>query len=184
MSSTSLRSNPASRRSWPTSHGPCRRFGLTAGVSYPTSSPTSRPTCSAGSMVAARRGRFLVLQGLGQAWDLSTESYEDDATRLHDQLSAILRDGPECGVHTVAWCDSFANLDRRLRNPLREFAMRVGFAMGRDESVRLLESQAGTTLKENQACLYDDDRSTSEKFRAYGRFDLGWAVKQIGLRHG
>lgn len=128
--------------------------------------------------------RFLVLQGLGQARDLSTESYEDDATRLHDQLSAILRDGPECGVHTVAWCDSFANLDRRLRNPLREFAMRVGFAMGRDESVRLLESQAGTTLKENQACLYDDDRSTSEKFRAYGRFDLGWAVKQIGLRHG
>ena len=128
--------------------------------------------------------RYLVLHGLGQARDLATDDYEDDAVRRQEAMTAILRDGPECGIHTIAWTDSLANLDRRLRNPLREFALRVGAAMSREESSRLLESPAAAHLRDNQACLYNEDRSTIEAFRAYALPDLGWVARQRQGRRG
>ena len=40
--------------------------------------------------------------------------------------ATILRDGPACGIHTIAWCDSYATVNRLLdRQSLRDFDLRV-----------------------------------------------------------
>ncbi len=56
-------------------------------------------------------------------------------------LAAILRDGPEVGIHTLVWCESVDVLHRRLgADALREFGVRVGATMDDDSSITLLDT--------------------------------------------
>ena len=92
-------------------------------------------------------------------------------------LAAILRDGPEVGVHTLVWCDSVDLLHRRLGpDALREFGVRVGAAMDDDASITLLDTPDATRLKPHQALLYDESRGRLVKFRPYGLPAPGWAL--------
>ncbi len=63
--------------------------------------------------------------------DFSFSSFGSDkqaAPKLSDQFATILREGPDLGVHTLIWCDTYTNLTRILdRRSLREFEMRVVF---------------------------------------------------------
>src|SRR6185312_2823785 len=65
---------------------------------------------------------FLFIYGLHRARDLrpdesfSFASFDADAAvpSLAQQFETILRDGPELGIHTIAWCDTMTNLGRSL----------------------------------------------------------------------
>ena len=91
------------------------------------------------------------------------------------QFAAILRDGPEVGVHTLVWCDTVTNLNRTLdRRLLREFALRVAFQMSAEDSSTLLDSPAASKVGPNRAYLYSEDEGRLEKFRPYGLPPAEW----------
>jgi len=143
--------------------------------------------------------RLLVVNGLGRAHDFDAEASHvpvlapapgdlGDAADEHDLppdsldrldpvgvLEAILRDGPEVGVHTLVWCDTVELLYRRLGpDALREFGLRVGGAMSQEDSVALLDSTYGATLRPAHALLYDEDHGRLVKLRPYALPPDGW----------
>jgi hypothetical protein len=87
-----------------------------------------------------------------------------------DKLFAdILRDGPAVGVHTLAYADTPATLDRTFeRHTMREFDNRVLFQMSAADSSNLIDSPAANKLGPNRALSFSEEQGTMEKFRPYG----------------
>jgi hypothetical protein len=120
---------------------------------------------------------YLYIHGLHQARDLRPDdmpsippygSAEPPAPSLAQQFADILRDGPEVGVHTIVWCDTFTNLERALdHRALREFAMRVAFQMSAEDSSRLIDSPQASKLGPHRALFLSEDEGRLEKFRPY-----------------
>jgi KaiC/GvpD/RAD55 family RecA-like ATPase len=94
---------------------------------------------------------------------LSDSGSEPDHAK---RLSKILREGPEVGVHTVIWCDTFANLDRTLdRGVLRDIALRVSGPLPAADSQQLFgEPVASSIDRPHRMVSYDDEK--------VGMFDL------------
>jgi hypothetical protein len=91
------------------------------------------------------------------------------------QFATILREGPDLGIHTLVWCDTVTNLNRSLeRRALREFAMRVAFQMGAEDSANLLDSPLASKLGPHRALFYDEEEGRLEKFRPYGPPSAAW----------
>lgn len=108
---------------------------------------------------------LVLLSGLHRARDLEP-SYEQSGPDA--ALETVLRDGPEVGVHVLATCDKVVSLDRRLsRSALREFAFRVAFRMGSEDSLSLLDSDVASKIRSTQAVLDDQDGATTVKFRPW-----------------
>ncbi len=124
--------------------------------------------------------RLLVINGLGRAHELEASSTDQrsagpDLLDPVQVLTAILRDGPEVGVHTLACCDTLEILHRRLGpDALREFGLRVGSHLDHDDSIALLDSTYATTLRGSHALLYDEDRGRLVKLRPYALPPVGW----------
>ncbi len=96
---------------------------------------------------------------------------------LASQLAVLLRDGPECGVHVFAWCDSYANLERTLdMRLLREFGTRVLGRMSESDSSRLIDDDAaGHIDRPHRLVKYDEERvGVIEVFRPYTIPGRGW----------
>jgi energy-coupling factor transporter ATP-binding protein EcfA2 len=92
-----------------------------------------------------------------------------------ERFAAVLRDGPAQGVHTVVWCDSLTNLNRTFDRPLvREFGMRVLFAMSPTDSSTLIDSPAAAKLVRNRALFVQEEQDRPEKFRPYGPPPADW----------
>ncbi len=116
---------------------------------------------------------FLILAGLHRLRDLrksddfSSFSLDDDAAPAPDkQLAHILREGPNVGVWTLAWCDTLTNLERAVeRSSVREFGLRALMQMGASDSAALIDSSAASNLGPNRALLADDEAGTVVKFR-------------------
>jgi S-DNA-T family DNA segregation ATPase FtsK/SpoIIIE len=92
-----------------------------------------------------------------------------------EQLAALLRDGPEAGVHVLLWCDTLANLRRSLdRRAIGEIGLRVAGAMSEQDSVDWIDNAAAARLnKPHRAIFYDDERpGVYIKFRPYGILDI------------
>jgi hypothetical protein len=130
---------------------------------------------------------FLIIQGIQRARELrlsetstgvgfagSPGASDSSPAALFTQL---LRDGPEAGIHTLLWCDSYANLkhviDPRL---VGEFGLRVVGSVSNDDSMRLLDDPVAARLdKPHRAIFYDDERpGYFEKFRPYALPHLDW----------
>lgn len=92
------------------------------------------------------------------------------------QLAEICRDGPDVGIHTLLWCDTYANLERVFdRSPERLFDMRVALQMNAEDSRRLLDSDAASKLGPHRALYLDEERTGRvEKFRPYGVLEMEW----------
>jgi hypothetical protein len=85
------------------------------------------------------------------------------------QFADLLSGGPECGLHTVIWCDSYNNVDRWFsRQSLRELECRVAFQMNASDSSNLIDSPAASKLGVHRALLYREETGAIEKFRPYG----------------
>lgn len=161
---------------------------LTQAASAPAGSPTATTAThrDAASIVAeldalvrdrqnlpAQPPVFLVLAGLHRLRDLrksddfSSFSLDDDAAPAPDkQLAHILREGPNVGVWTLAWCDTLTNLERAVeRSTVREFGLRALMQMGASDSAALIDSSAASNLGPNRALLADDEAGTIVKFR-------------------
>ena len=138
---------------------------------------------------------FFFIYGLQRARDLRPDedfgfsSFGSDAAEKPNpskQFSLILRQGPEAGVHTLAWCDTLTNLNRSLeRGLLREFEQRIAFQMSQEDSMSFIDSPAASKLGPHRALLFSEETGRAEKFRPYGLPSENWlqqAVKAIGLK--
>jgi S-DNA-T family DNA segregation ATPase FtsK/SpoIIIE len=127
---------------------------------------------------------FLVVNGVQRAKDLRLEemgyggSYASFSSSLDEpaapppapgqQFATILQQGPEVGIHVLAWCDTMTNLNRILeRRSIREFEMRVAFQMSADDSANLIDTPAAAKLGPYRALLVSDEEARQEKFRPY-----------------
>jgi DNA segregation ATPase FtsK/SpoIIIE, S-DNA-T family len=130
---------------------------------------------------------YLFFYGLQRARDLRPDedfSYSsfggDDAPPRSPakQFTTILREGPELGIHTFAWCDTLANLNRTLeRGTMREFEGRLVFQMSQEDSLNLVDSPAANKLGTHRALLFSEETGRAEKFIPYGLPTEQWLVQ-------
>ncbi len=116
--------------------------------------------------------RFRVLRRAEDDYGFSM----DDAPPTPDKVfGAILRDGPEHGIFTVAWADTVGTLERCVdRQSMRSFDQRVMFQVGATDSSTLIDSPAAANLGPNRGLLFRDDRGTIEKFRPWSLPSESW----------
>jgi hypothetical protein len=128
----------------------------------------------------------MIIVGLQRARDLREDEsgHGDDGLNARELFISLLREGPEMGVHTIAWCDSLANALRVVpRRQLREFGLRAATVMSMEDSQTLFDDGAAAKLdKPHRAIFYDDERpGVFDKFRPYGLPGLGW-LRQVTAR--
>lgn len=126
---------------------------------------------------------YLCIFGLQRARDLRQEEHarsQENAPTLHSAFSTIVRDGPDVGIHTLAWCDTFTNVSRTLENgTLREFELRVAFQMSSDDSSRFVDSTLANKLKQHRAVLYNEETGHGEVFIPYDIPSREWLSRAI-----
>jgi hypothetical protein len=134
---------------------------------------------------------FLLIDNLGRFRDLKKSedfSFDDDGAGAGKQLTKILREGPNVGVHTIVWCDSYNNVNRWLdRQTLRDFDLRVLFQMSAADSSNLMDSPAAGRLGAHLAIAYSEEQGLAEKFRPYGLPSaewLAWVAERLAVRGG
>ena len=101
-----------------------------------------------------------------------------DDSSLNGVLEAVLRDGPDVGVHTVAWCDRLVSLDRRLSSAgQREFGLRLLGAMSKEDSYRLIDSDLASQLQPSQMVFDDHDRARTSRLRRFQQPPIEWVSR-------
>lgn len=128
---------------------------------------------------------FLFVIGVQYGRDLrAKETYgEPDIKTPAGALLHLLKEGPEHGLHTLAWCDMLSNLARCGRGLLDEFGVRVAGKMEQSDSLSVFGSPAGARLRgANRAALYDDaSPGVVQVFRPYELPDLS-AFESLSAR--
>jgi DNA segregation ATPase FtsK/SpoIIIE, S-DNA-T family len=83
----------------------------------------------------------------------------DSAPDLASCLKEIVTDGPDVGVHTMLWLDSYANFERIFdRRVLGEFGIRVSGALPEKDSHTLYDSQIAAQISHpNRMVKFDED---------------------------
>lgn len=90
-------------------------------------------------------------------------------------FSDLLANGPEAGIHVVAWCDSYNNLERWIsRTSMKDLECRIAFQMNQSDSSSLIDSPAASKLGVHRALFYREESGTAEKFRPYGLPTEAW----------
>ncbi len=118
---------------------------------------------------------------LRKSEDFSFSFEEDASVTLDKQLAKILREGPNFGIHTLIWCDTYTNLNRWLdRQSLTDLSWRVLFQMSATDSANLMDSPDASRLGVHRAVLFNEELGEFEKFRPYGPPPPDWLtwVKQ------
>ena len=114
--------------------------------------------------------------------DLGLSAFGDDSASLSlsKRFTNILRNGPECGIHTIAWCDSYNNVNRSLeRGMLREFELRVAFQMSTEDSINLIDTPIANSIGGHRAFLRNEDTGQLEKFRPYSVPSSKWLDRSL-----
>jgi S-DNA-T family DNA segregation ATPase FtsK/SpoIIIE len=119
---------------------------------------------------------LLVLHRLQSARDLDAAAIDlDGEGNPGEALAAILRDGPEFGIHVLASCDTATNLERRLEPAAqREFGLRLVTRMSENDSLQLIDVPDAAKLLGAQGIFSDEDRSERVKLRCYDFPPAGW----------
>lgn len=127
------------------------------------------------------------LRASERASSLSMRFDEETEVPLADHLRQILRDGPDVGVHTLIWSDTYGSLERVLdRGALNEIGLRVSGPISGEESHRLFDSDVAAGIdKPHRMLKYDDDQvGVFEQFRPYALPSSDF-IKEFGARlHG
>lgn len=125
---------------------------------------------------------FVLINGLQRIKKLKYE--EDFSFSLDDnagggnpgtQLNTLIAEGPALGIHVIATCDTYNNLNRLLsRKALSEFEMRVLFQMSANDSASLIDSPKASNLGLHRALFYNEQEGYLETFRPYAQPDREW----------
>ncbi len=95
------------------------------------------------------------------------------------QFASTLREGPEFGIHSLLWCDTYNSVTRSIdRQGLRDLEMRVLFQMNAADSSNLIDSPAASHLGVYRAVFYDEGQGRLEKFRPYAIPSEPW-LRQV-----
>ena len=117
---------------------------------------------------------------LRQEDEFSFSSGESAAVSPAAVLQNLISDGPAHGIHIIATCDTYNNVNRFLgRKTLTEFEMRVLFQMSASDSASLVESPDAGTLGLHRALYYNDREGYTEIFRPYARPGNEW-IEEVG----
>ncbi|MBI2514503.1 MAG: DNA translocase FtsK [Opitutae bacterium] len=134
---------------------------------------------------------FLLIQGMHRIKSLREDDEDENGVNSVELLKTILRDGPEVGVHVIAWADTWGNATRGLdRKTASEFGLRVAAVMDASDSMNFLDSLAASKIsKPHRALFYDEDRPGQlVTFRPYAMptiarlKEIGQQLKSRGLR--
>lgn len=102
-------------------------------------------------------------------------SSDDKGPNTGKQFADLLREGPNAGIHTLAWVDTQASIDRTLdRGSLREFDWRILFQMSANDSSALIDSPSANRLGFFRAIAYSEEQGVMEKFRPYALPPVEW----------
>lgn len=133
---------------------------------------------------------FVLIYDLGRLRDLrkadddfgfSSFGGEPKAASPSKLFTHVLREGPAVGVHSLIWCDTYNNVTRTLdRHALKDFEVRVLFAMTGVDSSNLIDSAAASKLGPHRALLYTEEQGRLEKFRPYGWPAAEWLASVVG----
>ncbi len=119
---------------------------------------------------------------LRQEDEFSFSSGSSDAPNPAAILQSLISDGPAHGIHIIATCDTYNNVNRFLgRKTLAEFEMRLLFQMSASDSASLVESPDASTLGLHRALYYNDREGYTEIFRPYARPGNEWIEEVAGL---
>jgi len=112
---------------------------------------------------------FLIVAGLHRARELRETDQYGSPGELSNIFAKICREGPDLGIHVIAWCDNHGNLNRLVdRRTMAEFDLRIAMQMSEDDSNQFIESPKAKSLGQNRVYLYDLDQiGKLEKFRPY-----------------
>jgi DNA segregation ATPase FtsK/SpoIIIE-like protein len=90
-------------------------------------------------------------------------------------LQNLISEGPGYGLHVIATCDTYNNVNRFLgRKLMSEFEMRVLFQMSASDSASLIDAPNAGTLGLHRALLYNDREGSLETFRPYALPGNDW----------
>lgn len=129
----------------------------------------------------------LVLFGLQRARNLRRETgisfaSPSNGDNIHGNLSKILEEGPEFGIHTIIWCDTVQSFSRIFDNSdLNEIGHRIAGVLATNDSVKLFDEPVASNLdRENRMICYDDEKiGVHTSIRPYRPCDLSY-VKELG----
>lgn len=133
---------------------------------------------------------FFVVLGLHRARDLRDDDEglskylkNDKAADPRELFMTLLREGPESGIHVIAWSDAYTGVARVDRRILGEFSMRVAGPMSNEDSSRVIDDPMAAKLdKPHRAVFYDEERPGQlEKFRPYGIPETKW-IESVASR--
>jgi len=122
---------------------------------------------------------FLFIFGIQRARELrSTDGYT--LSEQAELLVHIMANGPDFGIHTVCWCDTYKNIERIIGRNVQEFDFRVAMKMTVSESNDFIDTPDANKLEQYRCLLYDEGRTAHlEKFRPYSLASLKY-IAEIG----
>jgi len=98
----------------------------------------------------------------------SMEETEASGPKPGAVFQELITGGSTVGLHVVASCDTFNNVNRFLgRKGLGEFEMRVLFQMSANDSASLIDSPRAGSLGLHRALFYNEHEGYLETFRPY-----------------
>ena len=129
----------------------------------------------------------LVLFGVQRARNLRRETgisfaSPSNGNNVHDNISKILQEGPEFGIHTIIWCDTIQSFSRVFDNSdLNEIGHRIAGVLSSADSIKLFDEPVASNLdRENRMICYDDEKiGVYTSIRPYRSCDLNY-VKELG----
>ncbi|MBL9167070.1 MAG: ATP-binding protein [Verrucomicrobiales bacterium] len=107
--------------------------------------------------------------------EFSFSTDDSEAPNTGAQFTRLISEGPALGLHVMATCDTYNNVNRCLnRKTLTEFEMRVLFQMSANDSASLIDTPKASTLGLHKAIYYNEQQGYLEVFRPYALPDAGW----------
>lgn len=136
---------------------------------------------------------FMVFTGLHRMQDLREDegaawSAGGETPNARNTFAKLLREGPEVGIHSVLWVDSYSSAARVLdRRMLGDCGRRILGAMSEQDSLALIDDPAAGHLnKPHRLVRFDEERPGEiETFRPYAVTDQSWfldAARRLSQR--
>ena len=128
---------------------------------------------------------FLFIHGLQKFGKLRYEddfsfSSDDEGTAANPavQLNKLICEGPSFGIHVIATCDTYNNMNRFLsKKAFSEFEMRILFQMSANDSASLIDNPKAGTLGLHRALFYNEQQGHLELFRPYSLPNGEWITQ-------